>query len=127
MLITRKATGFVSCLIERIYIFFDAAKPIRSVETQRKLDKDSRQFVLYELKHCRDSSNVRRRLVKNQLNIERKNAERYECFRKEVLKGGGVAKFPCLLIKHKTGEKQWIYDPVIINLTLDQLAESRTH
>ena len=120
MLLMRKSAGACSLLVEQISVKFLAKPVCRSLPEQKKLDDRFKQFELYELKRCPDCSKLRRQLHKDQLNIETKNAEKYECYRNEILRGGGEVQFPCLKVNEKDGSQQWIYGSEAIYNRLQQ-------
>ena len=123
MLIIRRSLGYASRLIEDFNVRFVVKTVQRSQQAQKNIDKKTAKFVLYELKNCPDCSKLRLKLHQAQIKIERKNAEKYECYRNEVLRGGGIPEFPCLAIKLENGKKRWVYGSKEIKQTLNQLEE----
>jgi len=109
MLLMRKSAGACSLLVERISVKYFAKPVCRSLPEQKKLDQRFKNFELYELKRCPDCSRLRRQLHKDQINIQANNAEKYQCYRNEILKGGGTVQFPCLKIRQADGSQIWLY------------------
>ena len=120
MLLMRKSAGACSLLVEQISVKFLSKPVCRSLPIQKKLDQKFKQFELYELKRCHDCSKLRRLMHKEQINIQTNNAEKYECYRNEILKGGGKVQFPCLKIRQADGSKKWIYGSEAIYNQLQQ-------
>ena len=120
MLLMRKSAGACSLLVEQISVKFLSKPVCRSLPIQKKLDQKFKQFELYELKRCPECSKLRRLMHKEQINIQTKNAEKYECYRNEILKGGGKVQFPCLKIRLSDGSKKWIYGSEAIYKRLQQ-------
>ncbi|BCE01447.1 glutaredoxin family protein [Marinicellulosiphila megalodicopiae] len=124
MLLMRKSAGACSLFVEKICVKF-LFKPVnRTLPEQKKMDEKARQFVLYELKHCPDCSKLRRKLHQNQINIDTRNAQKYQCYRNEMLKGGGKIQFPCLMVQNPDNTQKWIYGgEAIYNCLQQQLLE----
>lgn len=113
-LIIRYFFRLIRIILGPILLFWNAItspKSItRSAEAQEALDKKTKQLALYQYATCPFCIKVRRTIKRLSLNIELRDTQRNETFRKELLKGGGEIKVPCLKINGENGETTWMYE-----------------
>lgn len=83
---------------------------MRAPEEQQKLDQTTKQLSLYQFKTCPFCMKVRREIKRLSLNIEVCDAQHDKFNRERLLNDGGKIKVPCLHIKQKDGDDQWLYE-----------------
>jgi len=99
-------------ILGAIIIFFDAItrpKPMqRSEDDQKDVDRQAKNYSLYQFHGCPFCVKVRRALHGLNVDIELRDAKT-ENFGNELLKEGGKRKVPCLRIE-ENGTVQWMYN-----------------
>ena len=93
---------------------------IRTAESQRTVEEQTRNLVLYQFKTCPFCIKVRREINRLSLPIELRDAQKNPQHRADLLQGGGQIKVPCLQIKDEQGHVQWMYESAEINRYLHQ-------
>lgn len=86
----------------------------RPPETQWKIDRQCREFALYQFRTCPFCLKVRRVMRALSLNIDLRDAQHDPQHRAELLKGGGQLKVPCLRIIDSEGKDHWVYESALI-------------
>jgi glutaredoxin len=73
---------------------------------------------LYQFKTCPFCIKVRQEMCRLSLNIERRDAQKNEGNRAELIHGVGQPKVPCLKITDATGNSHWLVESgaIIANL-----------
>jgi len=82
----------------------------RTPESQAEVDRQCRDFVIYQFPTCPFCIKVRRELSRLSLEVELRDTRRDADHRKELLRGGGQVKVPCLRIDDGTGSTHWMYE-----------------
>ncbi len=82
----------------------------RDLDAQRKIDEQTKKLTLYQYKTCPFCIKTRREMKRLSLNIEKRDAQKNEQHKKELLEGGGQIKVPCLKIQADSGNTTWMYD-----------------
>lgn len=95
---------------------------VRAHAAQEKLDQQCRNIVLYQYRTCPFCIRVRQEIRRLSLNIERRNVEKSGPNREHLVRGGGLAKVPCLKITDQAGHSQWLYDSAAIMAYLGTIA-----
>lgn len=91
--------------------FATRPKPIkRDHNTQKKINRITKNMSLYQYKACPFCVKVRRKLRKHSLNIELKDAKNNKANKNDLKNLGGKLKVPCLKIENNTGDIQWLYE-----------------
>jgi glutaredoxin len=91
--------------------FVTRPKPIkRDYNTQKKINRITKNMSLYQYKACPFCVKVRRKLRKYSLNIELKDAKNNKANKNDLKNLGGKLKVPCLKIGNNTGDIQWLYE-----------------
>ena len=126
MKLWRMARGLVALTQEKFELLLArltgrSPAPI-DARTQYLLKRKTRGMVLYQLSACSKCCQVRRVIRERQLPLEIRNADRFEIYRNEMVRGGGKADVPCLHFVDQRGEAHWIYEPKQIIQTLEALA-----
>ena len=86
-------------------------KPVqRSDEEQLLLNRESRRMHLYVSHQCPASIEVRRHCQRIGLNVVEKDVGRVNCYRNELVNGGGHSMVPCLMVDDHNG-RRWVYSP----------------
>ena len=86
-------------------------KPIqRSHEEQVLLNRESRRMHLYISHNCPAFIELRRHCQRIGLNVVEKDVGRVNCYRNELIKGGGHSMVPCLMVDENAG-RNWVYSP----------------
>ncbi len=94
-------------------------KPLqRSQEEQVLLNRESRRMHLYISHNCPASIELKRHCQRIGLNVVEKDVERVNCYRNELVKGGGHSMVPCLMVDDNQG-RNWVYSPESIYSFLD--------
>lgn len=83
---------------------------VRPAARQQQIDQECRALVLYQFRTCPFCIKVRQEMRRLSLDIERRDAQRDERNRDELLRGGGAVKVPCLKITEPSGKSQWLYE-----------------
>lgn len=113
----RLITGPIILLID----FITTPRGIKRTETeQEKIDRQTRNLVLYQFKTCPFCIKVRRHNKRLSLNIEMRDAQHNQDYRQELLHGGGQIKVPCLKITDEQNNIKWMYESDDIISYLDK-------
>lgn len=84
-------------------------KPVpRSNREQHSMNRESRRLQLYYSRYCPSALVVRRHCLKLGLKVVEKDVDRVDCFRNELVNGGGASVVPCLRVEGKA-ETNWLY------------------
>lgn len=83
---------------------------VRQPAAQQQVDHQCRDIVLYQYRTCPFCIKVRKEMHRLSLNIERRNVSKTGVHRADLVRGGGMAKVPCLRIVDQSGASQWLYD-----------------
>lgn len=95
---------------------------VRAPAAQEKLDQQCRQLVLYQYRTCPFCIRVRQEIRRLSLKLERRNVAKEGSNREDLVRGGGLAKVPCLKITDQAGHSQWLYDSAAIMAYLGGIA-----
>jgi glutaredoxin len=82
----------------------------RDPAAQQKVDKQTQKLTLYHYKTCPFCIKTRRVMKHLSLNIEKRDAQKNEQNKKDLLEGGGQIKVPCLKIEEGDGSVRWMYE-----------------
>jgi glutaredoxin len=82
----------------------------RPEDEQQKIDRLTKDMVLYQFKTCPFCIKVRREIKRQSLNIELRDAQHDPYHRQQLLSEGGMVKVPCLNIKNERGQNTWLYE-----------------
>lgn len=82
----------------------------RDIDAQQKIDEQTKKLTLFHYKTCPFCIKTRREMKRLSLNIEKRDAQRNEQNKKDLLEGGGQIKVPCLRIEDDQGNMTWMYD-----------------
>lgn len=82
----------------------------RPVEEQQRIDRQTRDLVLYQFRSCPFCIKTRRAIKRLSLDIAVRDALRDADSRRELLEGGGQIKVPCLKIAGNGGQTTWMYE-----------------
>ena len=82
----------------------------RDPDAQEKVDEQTKKLTLYQYKTCPFCIKTRREMKRLSLNIEKRDAQKNEQNKKDLLEGGGQVKVPCLRIEEDGGTTTWMYD-----------------
>ena len=114
----------VRWVLGQIIIFIDwltRPKPMqRSAETQKKVDEQTQNMVLYQFKQCPFCVKTRRQIRRLALNIENRDARNDPQWNQELINDGGKYQVPCLKITAADGSVQWLYESTEINQFLNE-------
>jgi glutaredoxin len=114
----------VRWVLGQIIIFIDwltRPKPMqRSAETQKEVDEQTQNMVLYQFKQCPFCVKTRRQIRRLALNIESRDARNDPQWNQELINDGGKYQVPCLKITAADGSVQWMYESTEINQYLDK-------
>ena len=114
----------VRWVLGQIIIFIDwltRPKPMqRSAETQKDVDEQTQNMVLYQFKQCPFCVKTRRQIRRLALNIENRDARNDPQWNQELINDGGKYQVPCLKITAADGSVQWMYESTEINQYLDK-------
>jgi glutaredoxin len=83
---------------------------VRPAALQRQMDEECRTIALYQFNTCPFCIKVRQEIRRLSLNIERRDAQKNEQHRDDLLRGGGHVKVPCLKITDASGHVEWLYE-----------------
>jgi glutaredoxin len=83
---------------------------VRPPALQQRVDQDCQVLALYQFRTCPFCIKVRQEMRRLSLDIERRDAQKNQQNRDDLLRGGGELKVPCLKISDPSGESQWIYE-----------------
>ena len=114
----------VRWVLGQIIIFIDwltRPKPMqRSAETQKDVDEQTQNMVLYQFKQCPFCVKTRRQIRRLALNIENRDARNDPQWNQELINDGGKYQVPCLKITAADGSVQWMYESTEINQFLNE-------
>ncbi len=114
----------VRWVLGQIIIFIDwltRPKPMqRSAETQKEVDEQTQNMVLYQFKQCPFCVKTRRQIRRLALDIENRDARNDPQWNQELINDGGKYQVPCLKITAADGSVQWMYESTEINQYLDE-------
>ncbi len=114
----------VRWVLGQIIIFIDwltRPKPMqRSAETQKEVDEQTQNMVLYQFKQCPFCVKTRRQIRRLALNIESRDARNDPQWNQELINDGGKYQVPCLKITAADGSVQWLYESTEINQYLGE-------
>jgi len=82
----------------------------RDPDAQEKVDEQTKKLTLYQYKTCPFCIKTRREMKRLSLTIEKRDAQKNEQNKKDLLEGGGQVKVPCLRIEEDGGTTTWMYD-----------------
>jgi glutaredoxin len=82
----------------------------RDPNAQQKIDEQTKKLALYQYKTCPFCIKTRREMKRLSLDIEKRDAQKNEQNKKDLLEGGGQIKVPCLRIEEDGGTTTWMYD-----------------
>jgi glutaredoxin len=82
----------------------------RDPDAQQKIDGQTKKLALYQYKTCPFCIKTRREMKRLSLDIEKRDAQKNEQNKKDLLEGGGQIKVPCLRIEEDGGTTTWMYD-----------------
>ena len=104
----------IRLIVGPIILFIDKVTTPRGIkrpqEEQEKIDQEASNLVLYQFNTCPFCIKVKRNNKRLSLNIETRDAQHNQAFRKELLQGGGEVKVPCLRIVDAKGNDNWMYE-----------------
>ena len=114
----------VRWVLGQIIIFIDwvtRPKPVQRLpETQKEIDAQTSNMVLYHFKQCPFCVKTRRQIYRLALNIENRDARNDPKWNQELINDGGKYQVPCLKITADDGSVQWLYESTEINQYLDE-------
>ncbi len=113
----------VRWVLGQIIIFIDwitRPKPVQRLpETQKEIDAQTENMVLYHFKQCPFCVKTRRQIHRLALNIENRDARNDPKWNQELINDGGKYQVPCLKITAEDGSVQWLYESTEINQYLE--------
>ena len=83
---------------------------VRPLALQQQVDQECQALALYQFSTCPFCIKVRQEMRRLSLTIERRDAQKNEQNRDDLLRGGGHVKVPCLKITDPSGQSQWLYE-----------------
>jgi glutaredoxin len=83
---------------------------VRPLALQQQVDQECQALALYQFSTCPFCIKVRQEMRRLSLTIERRDAQKNEQNRDDLLRGGGHVKVPCLKIPDPSGQSQWLYE-----------------
>jgi glutaredoxin len=83
---------------------------VRPPALQQQIDQECEALSLYQFRTCPFCIKVRQEMRRLSLDIERRDAQKNQQNRNELLSGGGAVKVPCLKITEPSGQSQWLYE-----------------
>lgn len=81
---------------------------VRAPTLQAEINQQCGDLVLYQFSTCPFCIKVRKEIHRLSLNIERRDAQKNELNRAELIQGYGEPKVPCLKITDQAGNSQWL-------------------
>ena len=106
-------------LLGQIIILLDwltRPKPVeRSVDEQNKIDRQTKNIVLYQFEQCPFCVKTRRTVRRLALEIEKRDARNDARWNQELINEGGKYQVPCLKITTDEGAVEWLYESSRIN------------
>lgn len=115
--------NFIRHCTGKVYQWVDRLVPVR-VQPRTKdevdlLERESRRMHLYVAHSCPASIGVQRYCDRLGLRVVRKDVQRVNAYRNELLNGGGEPVVPCLRIENEQGI-HWLYNSSSILEFLEQ-------
>jgi glutaredoxin len=114
----------VRALLGAVILFFDRLFSPKGVarppELQRQIDAQTAHLALYQFEACPFCVKVRRHLKRRSLNIELRNADENETWKRELIAEGGEYQVPCLRIEGDGSKTRWLYESDDIIAYLDE-------
>jgi glutathione S-transferase len=83
---------------------------VRPPALQAKVDEQCNRLALYQFQTCPFCIKVRQEMRRLSLNIERRDAQKNEKNRSDLIQGYGQPKVPCLKITDSAGNSQWLVE-----------------
>ena len=83
---------------------------VRVPAHQAQVDQQCSDLALYQFTTCPFCIKVRQEMCSLSLNIERRDAQKNEQNRADLIQGVGQPKVPCLKITDPAGNIQWLLD-----------------
>ena len=114
----RRILGPIILLVDKITTPKGVKRP---AEEQEKLNQATQDLALYQFKTCPFCIKVRREIKRQSLNIELRDAQHDEHHRQQLLDNGGQIKVPCLKVKDKDGNENWLYESTNVIQYLKEL------
>lgn len=94
-----------------LWEFFSRPKGlVRPAASQQQIDQQCRDITLYQYRTCPFCIKVRKEMRRLSLSVEHRNVSKTGANRADLVRGGGLAKVPCLKIVDQTGASRWLYD-----------------
>ncbi len=91
-------------------------KPVeRSADEQNKIDRQTKNIVLYQFEQCPFCVKTRRTVRRLALEIEKRDARNDPQWNQELINEGGKYQVPCLKITANDGAVEWMYESSCIN------------
>ncbi len=104
----------VRAVLGPLLLFADKITAPKSItrpqQEQQRIDRQTKNLVLYQFKACPYCIKVRRVTRRLALNIETRDALRDPQSRAQLEQGGGQVKVPCLKITDPDGKETWMYE-----------------
>jgi glutaredoxin len=83
---------------------------VRAPALQAQVDQQCSSLALYQFQTCPFCIKVRQEMCRLSLNIERRDAQKNEKNRADLIQGFGQPKVPCLKITDTAGNVQWLVE-----------------
>jgi glutaredoxin len=83
---------------------------VRTPTLQTEVNQQCRNLVLYQFTTCPFCIKVRQEMCRLSLDIERRDAQKDEKNRADLIQGVGQPKVPCLKITDQAGNSQWLVE-----------------
>ncbi|MBK6593194.1 MAG: glutaredoxin [Burkholderiales bacterium] len=83
---------------------------VRSPARQLEVDKQCTNLALYQFTTCPFCIKVRQEMRRLSINIERRDAQKHEQNRSDLIQGYGQPKVPCLKITDPAGNAVWLVE-----------------
>lgn len=116
MSFAKQCTGKVYQWVERL---IPVRVQPRTKEEFDLLERESRRMHLYIAHSCKESIGVQRCCNRLGLRVVKKDVQRVNAYRNELLNGGGEPRVPCLRVENEKGT-HWVYSSKAILEFLDK-------
>jgi glutaredoxin len=83
---------------------------VRATALQEQVDQQCTSLALYQFQTCPFCIKVRQEMSRLSLNIERRDAQKNDKNRSDLIQGYGQPKVPCLKITDSAGNSQWLVE-----------------
>lgn len=83
---------------------------VRPPLRQAEVDEQCANLALYQYKTCPFCIKVRQEMRRLSLSVTQLDAQQPGENREALVRGGGMAKVPCLKITDPAGQTQWLYE-----------------